>query len=1015
MVRAILTNPLDQDPVLKDLLRKLDLIETRRGFARWKKHFLMQFESHLEGVSITRAGQKYHAFARRLDRLVLLLKALERLISAGDLSVAKVTVKARQSLGELQKQLTGMIQHTQALVPGTLEQENVMGYTKFDMGAVLVRDGFVEYDRLSLCRDVLQHMTGALLHKVADRQLLEEMERYEQHLQVFCDIMGNDLGLHGAMVKCRDILRSEDEEFYQYEKVPRNRGRGGGGTRGNSNGGGPMSSRDGPGNTTSSSRNSSFPSEYDDDEYEDDLLDEEDIDYDYDDDEEDDEEEDDEEEEDDDDSESSAVSLCGMIIPLRLTKFKHGRKTGGTTTSCYDDLSDNVSELSDDSGGSWSWTLAVPPPPKREGSRLQISLSSFDNPLAPPSITGPSPPLMVRANMNDPRHSSHAPPVMPRRGSYNSGGGGGGGAAAPIKRVMPVEAMEEELVQDEGDPDEHDQQGEEEKYDDNDYEPAAMGDENNGTRPPDNLELRGGASTIASTLTHTVYNKSSNRDSGGTYNAAAAAARFNASSSGAIGGADRSAKAPDTKPTAPRRQSSDLGKAKRQPPRPPRRVNSAQISSTKRTIIPAPTVKFPEFPPRRPLEPIPDAKPVEQLKWTLNDYYHGGHNATEEWRIAKEERKQLDSHAADTSTKNVGRNGTYAKADGDNAEAGDEEDTTPTRPSSRRRNTADRNVSNDDIVSSKGKVVLKARLRKKTDGGGGGGGGGGGNLGGNNATAAAVDMDRVIIRRRGKTGDSLDGDNTTTDMNSNDDDYARAALALEVLSGGSAADSDASSKSGSQSTKSSRGPSTHGAAVGSSSDLDTIRHARRASSSGATAGKSNELRRIGRRASSSDATAGKSDELRRMARRAAKLRRREDADDNASTGSRRSRGSTSSRRRRRASLRGSAGRVAGVAPPKIPRLPRKGIPCTIYSSTRLLPTTVATTVTTPATRATTTTTTRIRWTMLLLARVVRHRRPITRMDLDPPCSKIHPLIHPTLHKEHSNSKTITQNSHRRPP
>jgi hypothetical protein len=28
-----MTNPLDEDPVLKDLLKKLDLIETRRGFA----------------------------------------------------------------------------------------------------------------------------------------------------------------------------------------------------------------------------------------------------------------------------------------------------------------------------------------------------------------------------------------------------------------------------------------------------------------------------------------------------------------------------------------------------------------------------------------------------------------------------------------------------------------------------------------------------------------------------------------------------------------------------------------------------------------------------------------------------------------------------------------------------------------------------------------------------------------------------------------------------------------------
>jgi hypothetical protein len=113
----------------------------------------LQFEQHLEGPSISKAGQKYHGFARRLDRLVFLLKSLERLMSDKSISLDKVTLKGRQSLSELQKQLNGMIEHTQALVPGTQEAENAAGYTKFDMGAVLVRDGFVEYDRLCLCRE----------------------------------------------------------------------------------------------------------------------------------------------------------------------------------------------------------------------------------------------------------------------------------------------------------------------------------------------------------------------------------------------------------------------------------------------------------------------------------------------------------------------------------------------------------------------------------------------------------------------------------------------------------------------------------------------------------------------------------------------------------------------------------------------------------------------------------------------------------------------------------------------
>mmetsp|Transcript_7124 Transcript_7124/g.9242 ORF Transcript_7124/g.9242 Transcript_7124/m.9242 type:complete len:473 (+) Transcript_7124:208-1626(+) len=212
-----LTNPLEDDPVLKDLLKQLERIETRRGFAKWKALFLQQFEMHLEGTNVTKASQKYHSFAKRIDRLAILLKQLEGLIRRGECSIQQCTVKSRKSLSELQKSLADLIEHTEALVPGTLEVEQKAGYTKFDMGAVLVRDGFVEYDRLVICNEILLHMKDAALAKVADRQLLKEMENYWNKVEAFYQIMGNDLGLHGAIMRCRTILRAEDEEFFEYE------------------------------------------------------------------------------------------------------------------------------------------------------------------------------------------------------------------------------------------------------------------------------------------------------------------------------------------------------------------------------------------------------------------------------------------------------------------------------------------------------------------------------------------------------------------------------------------------------------------------------------------------------------------------------------------------------------------------------------------------------------------------------------------------------------------------------
>ena len=108
-----------------------------------------------------------------------------------------------------------MITHTEALVPGTREMEQKVGYTKFDMGAVLVRDGFVEYDRLCVCNEILLHMREISLDCVADRLLLQQIDRYWQKVQIVYHIMGHDLRLHKAITKCREVLRSEDDDFFQ--------------------------------------------------------------------------------------------------------------------------------------------------------------------------------------------------------------------------------------------------------------------------------------------------------------------------------------------------------------------------------------------------------------------------------------------------------------------------------------------------------------------------------------------------------------------------------------------------------------------------------------------------------------------------------------------------------------------------------------------------------------------------------------------------------------------------------
>mmetsp|Transcript_11599 Transcript_11599/g.22228 ORF Transcript_11599/g.22228 Transcript_11599/m.22228 type:complete len:505 (-) Transcript_11599:113-1627(-) len=207
-----LQNPIKEDPVLRKLLQDLNSITSKRDFTRWKASFVERFSTFLSSDGEAAANAKRDMYQKELGRFVKIVQQLEDHIANGDLSLVegKTTVRARKCLAEVQKHLTRVSNETENLIPGTGEQAREMGYTKFHMGAVLINDGFEEYDRLSLCADIMQRMREGVLAKVADKQLLEEMENYVDKFDMFCDIMA-DLGLLQAMRKCRELLHLPDE------------------------------------------------------------------------------------------------------------------------------------------------------------------------------------------------------------------------------------------------------------------------------------------------------------------------------------------------------------------------------------------------------------------------------------------------------------------------------------------------------------------------------------------------------------------------------------------------------------------------------------------------------------------------------------------------------------------------------------------------------------------------------------------------------------------------------------
>lgn len=205
------TNPLKEDLELKSLLKDLEIsVKSEKEFEKWRNSFLSRFIEFLDAHGTEKAEQSYWKFSDTMSSFVRVINKLNGYIKDGSLTEDKCSVKALQCLQELSRTISLVVDEVDQLIPGTIAMEKQAGFTKFHIGAVLVRDGFREYGRMSMCADALEQMEKTLKN-VADKLVLLNMNSYLWKLNVFCDVMA-DLGLFNAMLKCREYVRADDDE-----------------------------------------------------------------------------------------------------------------------------------------------------------------------------------------------------------------------------------------------------------------------------------------------------------------------------------------------------------------------------------------------------------------------------------------------------------------------------------------------------------------------------------------------------------------------------------------------------------------------------------------------------------------------------------------------------------------------------------------------------------------------------------------------------------------------------------
>ena len=184
-------NPLD-DPDVRSMLDDVEdggTIQSEHDFGKWQKSFLEKFTAFLDSDSADQARASYATFSKSSDSLIKIVRQLQRHIDQGNLSVDKTTVKARTGLGQLKATLTKLVEELATLLPTTASEIRRFGFTKYHMGAVLVDDGFKQYAVMRYCRALLKLLRVAALDQVADRQILDECDRFGKKFDVFCGVM----------------------------------------------------------------------------------------------------------------------------------------------------------------------------------------------------------------------------------------------------------------------------------------------------------------------------------------------------------------------------------------------------------------------------------------------------------------------------------------------------------------------------------------------------------------------------------------------------------------------------------------------------------------------------------------------------------------------------------------------------------------------------------------------------------------------------------------------------------
>ena len=133
---------------------------------------------------------------------------VESLTQSGHITEAQVTADGRRALGKWTEEMMIVEKEVAKFCPKTTNEIDAVGYDKYELGAVLIQDGFQVYDIMLTNRDFNEELRDGPLEGLLDKNTLSIIDFYTREMQSFVDIMA-DLGLFKLMTQCVNVYQEE--------------------------------------------------------------------------------------------------------------------------------------------------------------------------------------------------------------------------------------------------------------------------------------------------------------------------------------------------------------------------------------------------------------------------------------------------------------------------------------------------------------------------------------------------------------------------------------------------------------------------------------------------------------------------------------------------------------------------------------------------------------------------------------------------------------------------------------